>query len=415
MLFRSEVLAYIFALDTRIQKKYDNILRCLLSYFSWRRETRALDTLKTELNIPLGGGDIRNLIAVEIEKLAEKLEDGWEEDADNEAHGGKKSGKAEEEVASEGKEAEATEEPQEAEDLADKEENKKDSEEKEELPIKEEPREEAKKEVGEKTETAEPRQEEAEITATDKKEELAQKKNENFKKEDNVPDIESEPNTDKKEEAKSYNDAVDSPPLYEETVHDRPSDKISFIDEMVIDNMVKGDKSIIGYQRIDEAERLKGVNIHEDTVADPNEKNKSTDKEAYLYDKMIATDKGEAQQTLDAESTKQAEKAPETKNELPKETIQNHHNLQSNEQEFKPLSETLQEDLNESLENQVLKDLGNTMSDESREAFAQMQMDIAREKLSIAYAELGIDEPAEIIGMHEPAQESRENISPLRK
>jgi hypothetical protein len=75
----------------------------------------------------------------------------------------------------------------------------------------------------------------------------------------------------------------------------------------------------------------------------------------------------------------------------------------------------LQVDLNESLENQVIKELGNTMSDESREAFAMMQMDVAREKLSIAYAELGIDEPAEIIGMQEPAQVSRQSISPLRK
>jgi hypothetical protein len=40
---------------------------------------------------------------------------------------------------------------------------------------------------------------------------------------------------------------------------------------------------------------------------------------------------------------------------------------------------------------------------------------MAREKLSIAYAELGIDETAEIIGMQEPAQENRQSISPQRK
>ena len=134
-----------------------------------------------------------------------------------------------------------------------------------------------------------------------------------------------------------------------------------------------------------------------------------------MYDKMIATDKGEAQQTLNVESAKQNENVSETKTEQSKETIQNNNSLQSNEQEFKPLSEMLQADLNESLENQVIKELGNTMSDESREAFAQMQMDVAREKLSIAYAELGIEEPAEIIGMQEPAQVSSQSVSPLRK
>ena len=111
----------------------------------------------------------------------------------------------------------------------------------------------------------------------------------------------------------------------------------------------------------------------------------------------------------------QAEKVSETKTEQPKETIQNNNNVQANEQEFKPLSEMLQADLNVSLENQVIRELGNTMSDESREAYAQMQMEMAREKLSIAYAELGIDEPAEIIGMQEPEQVSRQSISPLRK
>jgi hypothetical protein len=75
----------------------------------------------------------------------------------------------------------------------------------------------------------------------------------------------------------------------------------------------------------------------------------------------------------------------------------------------------LQADMNVSLENQVIRDLGNTMSDESREAFAQMQMDMAREKLTIAYAELGIDEPAEIIGMQEPDAVSPPSVSPHRK
>jgi hypothetical protein len=55
------------------------------------------------------------------------------------------------------------------------------------------------------------------------------------------------------------------------------------------------------------------------------------------------------------------------------------------------------------------------MSDESREAFAQMQMDMAREKLSIAYAELGIDDPAVIIGMKEPERVSTQSISSVRK
>ena len=410
-----EALACIFAIDTHIKEKYNNILRCLFSYFSWRRETRALGALKTELNIPLGETDIRNAITVMIEKLAEKLGDGWDEDGDDEAHGGKRNGKAEEEATAEEKEAEAAEEKTEAEERVDKEEKEKRAEEKEEMPIEEASQEEVKEEITEKNETAEPQKEEAEMTVTDEKEERAQEKDDHPKEENNASDVESEPSTDKKEEAKAYNDAVDSPPLYEETESERSEEKPSFVDEMIMDTMVKGDKSVIGYQRIVEAERLKEADILKDTAASQNEKNKSTDKDAFLYDKMAATDKGEAQQTRNAESTKQAEKGSEAKTEQPKETIQKNDNVQANVEEFKPLNEMLQADLNESLENQVIKELGNTMSDESREAFARMQMDIAREKLSITYAELGIDEPAEIIGMQEPVQESRQNISPLRR
>ena len=413
-----EVLAYIFAIDTHIKEKYNNIFRCLFSYFSWRRETRALGTLKTELNIPLGEMDIRNLIVVEIKKFEEKLEDGWDEEGDDETHGGKRNGKADGEGTTEEKEAESAEENPDVEELADKEETKKDSEEKEEMPIEETPQEEAKEEIGKKNETAEPQQEEAEVTVNDEKEEVAQEKDDNLKEENNVSDDESESSIDekdKKEEAKTYNDAVDSPPLYEETVSEHIAEKTSIIDEMIIDNMLKGDKNIIGYQHIDDAETNKEADISKDSVASQNEKNESTDKDAYLYDKIIATDKDEAQQTLNVESTKQTEKVSETKIEQIKETIQNNDNVKSNEQEFKPLSEMLQSDFNESLENQVIKELGNTMSDESREAFAQMQMDMAREKLSIAYAELGIDEPAEVIGMQEPAQVSRQSTSPLRK
>ena len=416
-----DALSCLFALDMRIKEKYNNILRCLFSYFSWRRETRTLNTLKSELNIPLGETDIRNAIAVMIERLAEQLENEWDEDGDDEAHGGKRNGKAEDEAATEEKEIEeAAEENPEAEELADKEETKKDSEEKEEMPIEESPQEDAKEEIGEKKETAE-QQLEAEITATDEKEELAQENHDNLKEENNVSDVESEMSTDKKEEAKAYNDAVDSPPIYEETVRDRSSEQTSFIDEMIIDNMVKGDKNIIGYQRIDEAERNKDANIHQDTVAIQNEKNKITDKDAYLYDKMIATNKGETQQLGKIESTKQAEKVSETKTEQPKEsiqknekvsqiktdqpkeTIQNNDNINSTKQEIKPLSEMHQSgNLNADLDNNIAYALNANMSLESKMAIIRMKEEQLREHMNITLEELGMNDTSDVLRVSEP-------------
>ena len=37
-----ELLSCLFALDLRIKERYKSFIRCLVSYFSWSRETRAL-------------------------------------------------------------------------------------------------------------------------------------------------------------------------------------------------------------------------------------------------------------------------------------------------------------------------------------------------------------------------------------
>ncbi|MBO5883305.1 MAG: hypothetical protein J6Q78_02740, partial [Clostridia bacterium] len=338
-----DALSCLFALDLRVTEKYDTFWKCLVHYFSWRSENGALKRLKVSFHIS-DDEDIRTAIEIELQRLGENIETDESEEGDDETRGGKRNGKSEEETvaAEENAQEQALEEN--AEEMTDAEESKEVSEEKVADVSEETTTGEPINESEEKQQNDELSQEEAEIPEQEEKEQVVQEEQSELKEENNGPDEASEPSTDKKEEAKSYNDAVDSPPLYEETVSERKTEKTSFIDEMIIDNMVKGDKSIIGYQRIDEAERLKEADIPQDTVANQNEKNKSTDKDAYLYDKMVETDKGEPQQTLNVESTKQAEKVSETKTEQPKETIQNNDNANSTEQEFKPLSDMLQSD-----------------------------------------------------------------------
>ena len=95
-----DALAYLFALDTHIKEKYKTLWQCFLSFFPWRRESRALAALKGALDIPLSITDIRDVIAIEIEKVAEQLENEWDEEGeDDTAHGGKRNGKSEEETA----------------------------------------------------------------------------------------------------------------------------------------------------------------------------------------------------------------------------------------------------------------------------------------------------------------------------
>ena len=426
----ADALAYLFALDMRIKEKYNNIFRCLFSYFSWRRETRTLEALKSILNIPLGATDIRNAIEVEIERLAEKLETEWEEDGDDETHGGKRNGKAEEETASEEKATEETaEEKNESEEITDKEETKEDSEQKEDQPIEEAPKEEAKEEIGEKKEAAEPQ--ESEKTETEEKEELSQEEIENLTEENNEPDSETELSTDIKEEAKAYNDAIDVTPFTEKAQDSKQTEKkLSFIDEMILDNMIKGDKSVMGYKPIEEGLwQNKDTGRLQDTVIQQKEENKSAEKEAYLYEKMFSNDKGEAQQLGNTEATQQNGKTSEVKTEQPKETTQKdeklsqsnteqqikNQNAQPPTQENNPIREALSVDVNNAEQNRVIYELNNTMSLESKMAIVRMQEDMLREQLSISNQELGIDDRAGVIEVSEPKEVSPPSVVQSRK
>ena len=68
-----QALSYLFALDMRIKEKYNKFWKCLLFYFSWRREANALRRYKNTLHIA-ESADFRMAIEVEIQRLREKLE-----------------------------------------------------------------------------------------------------------------------------------------------------------------------------------------------------------------------------------------------------------------------------------------------------------------------------------------------------
>jgi len=399
-----EALSCLFALDMRMQEKYSHLLRCLFSYFSWRREGKAQKLLRSALDLPIGVGDIRTAIEVALQRLREKMEEGSEE-GDDETSGGKRNGKAEEEatVAEEKGQEQAPEEK--AEELTEAEESKEATEEKAQDASEQAP-EETVTESGEQPQAEDLSQETNELAA---KEETAPLEQEapselaEFKEENNGTEEKAEPSTDKKEEAKAYHDVVDFSPLYEETVRDRSAEQTSLIDEMIMDNMTKGEKDIMGHQRINEAERNRESDIPQDAGAQQNEENKSTDKDAYLYDKMMATDKGEAQQIPDAETTKQAEKASETKTEQSKEAVQNNESVNSAKQEVAQLGETLRSDHpNVDPNNNIAEALNENMSLESKMALIRMQEDQMREHISITLEELGMNDTPDVLRVSEP-------------
>ena len=425
-----DALAYLFALDMRIKEKYNNILRCLFSYFSWRRETRALSFLKTALNIPLCDTDIRDLIAVEIEKVAEKLENGWDEDGDDETHGGKRNGKSEEdEVATEEK-AQEKESEEKAEEITDAKES---SEEKTEDHSEQATSNEPIKNEASQQKTEEAISEEVEIVANDEKDQVQEENQSELKEESNVPDDKSEPSTDKKEEAKAYNDAVDSPPLYEENTRDQSDNKPSFIDEVIMDNMVKGKEDFIWHNPVDDVKQNKEADRLQDTVAHQNEESKESDKDAYLYDKMLATDKGETQQTEKIESKQQTEKAPEVKSEEQNAFVQKNDTFESVQPKAENFREPIQVDISHTQENEMRMELSSNMTSEAIEAikeaqsaFMSEQLDILdaehkananamREQLTIASEELGMNDTDKSARVSEPNVISSPSVTQNRK
>jgi chemotaxis protein histidine kinase CheA len=167
-------LVCLFALDLRIKEKYNNFFRCLFSYFSWRRETRALKLLRDALKIPTDEGDIRTAIEVALQRLRETINAQDTEEDDDETHGGKRNARAEEKAAeSEEKQQDQVSEEA-AENTADAKENKNASEKKSEELAQKAPDDNNAEELAEKQDVKENAQAEQKSSAFDEKQEVKQ-------------------------------------------------------------------------------------------------------------------------------------------------------------------------------------------------------------------------------------------------
>ena len=406
---RSEALSYLFALDMRIKERYEGLLRCLFSYFSWRREIRALDMLKDTLRIPQSEEDIRTAIEVALEQLREDIELETSDEDDDETHGGRRNGKAEEEAAAEEKEQEHTSEDspensREAEE-ADK------SEESIEEGVEAQPDTVTDKEAAENPEEAtdltqkEPAdgaQEEAEQALYEESPEIKLEEENN-----GAEDSEPSEDIDKSKEARTYNDAVDSPPLYEETSRSTKTETTSFIDEVIKDNMVKGKEDVVRHNPLQDAKQSKETSRTSDTPAQRNVESKTSDKDAHLYDKMVLDEKGGVQKPTEKVGMQNpTEKKPEAKTE-PKpeqvnEQLQDGKKIEAVKQESENTRVPLQVDITNQQEVQAIRELNDTMSLESKLSYIRMQEDLLREQLSISNKELGLDDNHGVLAIKEP-------------
>ena len=351
-----EALSQLFALDLRVKERYQGILSCLFRCFSWRRERKALKQLGAMLHIT-ESTDIRTVIELVLQRLREAPEGEDAEGGEDEIHGGKGIGKAEEEAV-------ATKEK--ADQVVKAEKSKQAIEEKTEEASEQMP-------TDEKQQSTEPSQDAGKEAVQD----------ESVKKENNGTDKQSELRKEPSKESNTYNEAVDSPPLYEKHESNRSAavERVS-VDETIIDHTVK-DKA--EFSNRDPQEAVKSEPQGENTEAQKAEDGKSTDKNDCLYDKALENGTGSAAQDLE-------------------KTVQENEKNVSVKQEKEDFRVPLQVQMTEDQENDIRREISSNLSREAIEAIYNAQADAMREQLRIASEELGIDAPVVIIGRPEPLQ-----------
>lgn len=387
-----EALSYLFALDMRIRERYKSILHCIFRYFSWRREIGALKRLKDILNIPVGG-DIRDAIEVALQAIRESIDAEDIEDSDDETHGGKLNGKSEETV-SENKQQEQT-----AEELSNNSQT-------EELENSEEKEEEISSETIDEENIEESLEEQA-LNAQDEQqnalEEMPEQSVELINAEENQIEINeinidnlniennsSLDNTSKPLDNNNYIDAIDAAGFFSFGFEEKSETKetIGISDQPFVESGEKGGEEPVDLQPTD------GENKVQENDASRDEQIDDLNNDAYLHDVMLNADKGE--ELSNVEAVKENLTA-EAENQNPYVDAQN----------VTPIAEAnnkndmrvpIQIDINNDLENEYRKEIDRAMTAEMVEAMVKRMAEEGREQMKIAFADLGMEDPIEMVG-----------------
>lgn len=408
-----DALACLFALDTRIKEKYSTLWRCLLFYFSWRRETRALKLLRGAFHLSDAKEDIRQSIEVALQKLRERLKTDKAEDGDDETRGGKRNGKPNEEaVAEQGKQQEQAEEKS-AEALSDKSEAKEQSEESEETLDEQSPTEEQQAEAEEQQKNEETPQAESNTKEQNDKEQVEQEayneQKENSKEQKDENNVSDEPSETSADKAKAtydyynnpynqyYSNTTDQPWFFELTESSQQTSQAS-ADEVVEDHTSKARNDDLRNPFLKDAKQDRNDNPNrentqkqDDKREKPSQQNgetKQNDRNSRLQDKMNNNpNKGNP--------TREPEKSPVTKTEQLQTPTQKDENMDAIKHDFESVRVPIQVDMSLDQENQMRRELSFNMTAEQVQAFHDRLMEDAREQMKITSAELGIEGPVE--------------------
>lgn len=405
-----EALSHLFALDLRISERYANVLACIMLYFSWRRETREMKRLRDMMKLP-DIGDIRAIIEVEIERLRGRMDgDGavWD---DKNTRGGRVNGFSENEtVATTGElqnDANAEETLEEGHDAENSEEK---SEELGEFESAEEQINETKTDKSDTTENteksekseahhekSEKAQGESADTVREDGAEDRQEKNYDDKLENNGSAEKKGPLTDKIKDnngRSGYNGAIDVPFAYEEMQRSGNSDAVSFIDEVIIDNMIKGEDDIIAHNPLEGIKQESGDHLQNSVTAAFENRNADV-KDAHLYDKIVLNSKDTG--------ILNNEKAPQEKvmnvPDAPQDKVQIAENKEPAPAYNKPESMRIQINVqdNVSEENAFRRSINDKFTEAMINIHKSLMEEAFREEFIIPSEELGMDAPIDMI------------------
>lgn len=291
---RLDALSHLFALDLRIKERYKTILRLIIFFFAYRRETKALKWLKEQLNLSAYSGDVRSLIEIELERIRKILETEELDGKDNRKKGGKTPAVSEEkDVRTDTSQDELDIKTTENKKIQGKKSEKKEDdesslEEKHEIHSKEDKKSEEKviPQNQAKDINASPKVEKV-IINQEKTFQTVKQEKINIKKENNSLGYESESITDKKSKKQEIDGYVDVFPISNEENEVESKEKVSFIDEIILDHLANGIPYFVDNANLNDESRVKcDASQKEDSKnIEAEEARKKT--EAYLYDKMM--------------------------------------------------------------------------------------------------------------------------------
>lgn len=370
---RTEALSYLFALDLRVKERYNSILRCLFLFLSFRRECALIKWMKSQFKA-VSGEDVRELIEVEIERIREAIDTDKTDESDRKKRGGKVNELPGSEQASPEREMQENSSAKEA-DTA-RLDSKKETEDDAELGGQEQADIQTVQKSREATRERLEISVETDVIAQDvSRKEKATKQQESpqdYKIENNDLGKKPEPIANKNNEKKSYNNIIDSPTFDEVKPQEKDSVKMDFIDEVIIDNIIKDKVDAIGHNPLKDVKTEVTENRAREVVSQISEKAKD-EKNSHLYDKMVMNAREESLQS---------------KGNISQADVNNSSDLRVRIQVEDSLS----------MENEMRRSINDKFTDKMVALHKSRMEDALREELKIASEEYGINAPVQIVG-----------------